>query len=367
VTVCVLGGYGTFGRLIVEALLDRQIDVAIVGRHQEALEAMLTHLRRVYPAEQCRGLVCDIEQDISAVFTQLRPQVVINTCGPFQEQDYRVAQACIAAKVHYIDLADARDFVTGIDALHEQAQQAGVLVVSGASTVPALSSAVIEHYQQHFSRLDRLQHGITPGQKSPRGLATTLSILTYLGKPIKSKLSHSSTRYGWQDMYRQAYPELGKRWMANCDVPDLDLFVDRYGLSDIRFSAGMESTMLHIGMWFCAWCVRLRLPINFAKHARFLLRASHWFDRFGSDAGGMHVVLSGVDHQGEPLRLTWFLIAKAGDGPRIPTMPAVILAEQLLHGNMQLRGAQACVGLIGLSDYLQALAPYAVTSQVTME
>ena len=70
--------------------------------------------------------------------------ILINATGPYQAQDYRLARTCIAAGVHYLDLADAREFVTGIVDLDAEARHAGVLVVSGASTVPGLSAAVVD-------------------------------------------------------------------------------------------------------------------------------------------------------------------------------------------------------------------------------
>jgi hypothetical protein len=61
-----------------------------------------------------------------------------------------------------------------------------------------------------------------------------------VGKKLK-RCAGYETRYGWQDLRLQKYPELGSRLMANCDVPDLDLLPDKYGIKKIRFSAGMES------------------------------------------------------------------------------------------------------------------------------
>ena len=53
-----------------------------------------------------------------------------------------VPRACIAAGIHYLDLADARDFVGRIGALDAAARAAGVAIISGASSLPALSGAV---------------------------------------------------------------------------------------------------------------------------------------------------------------------------------------------------------------------------------
>ncbi len=80
---------------------------------------------------------------------------------------------------------------------------------------------------------------------------------------------------GWQDIYRQTYPEIGNRWMANCDIPDLDLLPSHYKINEIHFSAGMESRFLHFSIWLTSWLVRLKLPIKLAKHAKFLLKLSH--------------------------------------------------------------------------------------------
>ncbi|HZF99242.1 MAG TPA: hypothetical protein VEY92_13600 [Pseudoxanthomonas sp.] len=51
--------------------------------------------------------------DLAARLVALAPGIVIHSAGPFQGCDYRVAEACLAAGVHCIDLADGRDFVAG--------------------------------------------------------------------------------------------------------------------------------------------------------------------------------------------------------------------------------------------------------------
>ena len=92
-----------------------------------------------------------------------------------------------------------------------------------------------------------------------------------------------------------------------------------------------------------------------------MLKASNLFNIFGSDAGGMHMILSGRGHDGQPLTRTWFIVAKAGDGPQIPTIPAILLARRLYEKDPGLRtGAYPCVGLVRLDDYLDALKPFAI-------
>ena len=135
--ILVLGGYGTFGARAAERLAREDgIELVIAGRSLAAAEAYAAVLART-----ARARVTPARLDASALTAQelvtLRPDVLINASGPYQAQGYGVARACIEAGVHYIDLADARAFVTGISALNNDAERAGVLVVGGASTVPA--------------------------------------------------------------------------------------------------------------------------------------------------------------------------------------------------------------------------------------
>jgi hypothetical protein len=307
----------------------------------------------------CRS--CSFEEnETRTALEKLKPAVVINTCGPFQTSNYTIATCCIHHGVHYIDLADGREFVTGITALNIMAKEKRVAVISGTSTVPGLSSAVLEHFKGEFTKIDQMTFGISPGQKAERGLATTQGILTYVGKPLKPYGGHKHKVYGWQDIYRQEYPDLGKRWMANCDIPDLDLFPKHYGIQSIRFSAGLELGFLHLGLWGLSWLVRLGLPLNLPRFAKPLLKASNMFDGIGSADGGMHVIMTGKGQNGEALARKWFIVAYDGYGPHIPTIPAIILAKKLAQGEETVTGAMPCVGMVTLEEYLTELQEYPI-------
>lgn len=309
-----------------------------------------------------RAFRLDITADLLATLKLEKPSVVVHTCGPFQGADYSVAKACIEAGVHYIDLADARDFVREFRGFDAEARAAGVTLISGASTVPGLSSAVLEHFRPRFTRLDRLDFSISPGQKAERGLATTRAIMSYVGKRLRPFAGHPKA-YGWQDLRRYDYPIMGRRWLANCDVPDLDLLPETYGLRDIRFGAGLEIGALHIGLWAMSWLVRWHLPLNLVNLAKPLLAASDAFNGFGSDTGGMHMVMEGIGLDGRSLTETWAIIAKSGDGPQIPCVPAILLARRLYEQDPALLpGAQACVGLVRLEDYLAELQRFDIAT-----
>ena len=108
--VLVIGGYGNFGGYIARALAsDAQIRLLIGGRSEAKANTFAETLDSLNPAE---GHAIDIDGDLAQAFERIAPDIVIHTTGPFQQQDHRVARACVARGCHYLDLADARDFVT---------------------------------------------------------------------------------------------------------------------------------------------------------------------------------------------------------------------------------------------------------------
>lgn len=355
--VLVLGGYGNFGKRISRALAAKGVEVVIVGRDAAKAQALAADL-----GPGASGVAARVPGGLGTLLSAQRPDVVVNTVGPFQGQGYETARAAIEAGVHYLDLADARQYVCGISALDGLAKAAGVAVIAGASTVPALSDAVLAEYGAEFAAIDRLRYGIAPGQGAERGLATTQGILSYVGRRLAPFPGIRREVYGWQDLYRQSYPGLGRRWMANCDVPDLDLLPERYAIRAIQFSAGLELTALHLGLWGAGWLVRAGLPLPLARLAAPLLTVSNRFNRFGSADGGMHVILSGRK-AGAPetaIERRWFIVARGGDGPHIPTIPAILIAHRIASGRPPAAGARPCLGLVSLQDYLDELAPYRI-------
>jgi short subunit dehydrogenase-like uncharacterized protein len=173
--VLIIGGYGNFGSYIARSLKgEAGIRLLIGGRSVEKARAFATSLDAFHSAE---GFTVDIDGDLAAAFARIAPDIVVHTTGPFQTQDHRVARACIAQGSHYLDLADARDFVVTIASLDTEAKAKGVLVVSGASSVPCLTAAVIDAYLPAFEQLEAVDYGISAAQQTNRGLATTAAVL----------------------------------------------------------------------------------------------------------------------------------------------------------------------------------------------
>lgn len=354
--VLILGGYGNFGKRIAESLsLLENITVVIAGRSKIKAQKLCQELALMGAKGELEGASLDINKPQFIVeLNALSPDLVIHTGGPFQGQDYSVPEACITVKSHYIDLADDRRFVCDISTLNKKALENDVLVVSGASSVPGLSSVVVDSFIDQFSRLDEIDFAIAPGNQADRGEATVRGILSYTGHafPVLSQ-GKWINQYGWMSPRKLYFNTLiGHRWLANVDIPDLELFPNRYGpLKTVNFQAGLELPILHLGMVTMAFLAKIGLIKDWSVLTKQIVKASEFFERFGSDIGGMQIRLTGLDNYQNPHQIKWVLSAENGVGPYIPILSAIILAKKLINGTIEKRGAMPCLGMYSLTDF----------------
>jgi short subunit dehydrogenase-like uncharacterized protein len=356
--VLIIGGYGAFGARVAERLArDADIEIVIAGRSLDRARAQAAALGPRARARIAHAAV-DATATTADALRALAPTVLINASGPFQRQDYALARAAIGAGCHYVDLADARAFVTGITALDAEARAANISVISGASSVPGLSSAAVLHMAADLEHVDDVHVGIAPGNSFDPGLTTAASIIGAAGKPfVVRRDGTDATVYGWQGLHRVTFPEIGARWMSDVDVPDVALFLQRYPqLATMRFSAGLEVGAFHLGLWAASWLARWGLVHDISALAAPMLALKRRLSFLGSDTGGMFVRVIGRDGHGARRTRTWQLLARRGHGPYVPAIASVILARRLLAGEKLPRGAMPCFGLFGLADFTAEVA-----------
>jgi len=371
--VVILGGYGNFGKRIVESLAKTEkVTLYVAGRNRDKAMAFIDSLCNNGSNQDIKATLspCVIDifaEDFAEQLETLAPFLVIHTSGPFQGQDYRVPHACINAGAHYIDLADDRRFVCDISQLDELAHANKVLAVSGASSVPGLSSTVIENFQHLFQTIDTIDLSIAPGNKAERGLATVKAILSYTGHAITVfRDGRWQEVYGWMDSKINDFGGyVGKRHLANVDVPDLAIFPEKYNVTErVTFQAGLELPILHNTMLGMAYLVKSGLVKNWAPLAKTIVGTSNLFLPFGTDKGAMEVFIQGRNQANAPESVKWTLYAPKGNGPYIPTLSTIILAKKLLNSGINEFGAKPCVGLFNLSDFDAYFQTLDITNEV---
>jgi hypothetical protein len=354
--VVVIGGYGNFGSLICNHLvLNQGVELVVSGRDSGKLARKVAELRTL-SGKTCQSWCVDVMREgVSEALRALDVQLVIHTGGPFQQQPYAVARHCIDAGVNYCDLSDCRTFVSGIASLDASAREAGVSVLSGCSSVPSLSAAIIDEHRARFRRIDSIEHGISSAAKMP-GLSTVLGVLAYAGRPIKQlKAGKVHEVPGWMDLTLRKIPGMGTRLLANVDAPDIDVFASRYEARTLRFKAGSGLKLGVIANYLLAWTVRRGWVSDPTPWATRLHRLGTRFEGLGDRKSAMYIEVNGVDHNDQPLQMQALLTALDDTGPQIPSCAAVALAAKMALGYRPEPGARACVGEISVAEYLAAI------------
>ena len=336
------------------------MDLVVAGRNSERAEAFVHALRQAGCGGSVQSAVLDrsapeFERELGA----LAPSVVVHAAGPFQGQDYRVAEACLRHGSHYVDLADGRRFVADFARLDRAAKSRGALLVAGASTLPAVSAAVVDHLGSGLAEIERIETAILPANRTERGRSTIAAVFSYVGKPVRVLHDGEWTnRRGWLDLRKVDHPTCPRR-AGLCDVPDLELFPGRYpSARTVAFHAGLELGWQQWGMWLMAWLARLGIVSDWSKHAGAYAKVSDWLISLGSDVGGMQVRVVGRDGAGGWVRKTWNLTAGSNHGPEIPCIPARVVALKLVRGELARRGAMPCMDLMSLEDFSAAAAEF---------
>ena len=361
-TVIVLGGYGGFGaRLSLRLAADGWM-VMVAGRNGQAAKRFAEVLPNAMP------LVADRNRDLTPILEEYRPFLLIDAAGPFQASGYQVAQACIACGLHYIDLADARDFVSGISVLDETARARGVVAMAGASSVPAMSGAVIDELAQDMEEVHSVEISISASNRATAGSSVAAAILSYVGKPVRLWQGRRwRQETGWHRLKRIHYRIRGKmpisRLVALSDVPDHDLVPARVpGRPAAIFRAGPEFSFQLLTLWILSWPVKWGWVASLRPLSRWLLPLQKLSMQFGTDRSAMAIEVKG-SLGGAFENRRWTLIAEDGCGPEIPTMAAQLIANATAEGTVA-PGARPAVGELSLAAFTPQFERLAICREI---
>ena len=355
--VVILGGYGVFGSRLAQLLLRDGCDVWLAGRSLAKARAEAERIG-------ARPIAVDLRADLQPIF-RVAPDVVIDAAGPFQfygDDPYRIAHLCIRNGADYLDLSDDADFTAGIAVLDEKARRAGRRVLSGASSVPGLSSAVVAELATGLDEILLIDTAILPGNKAPRGASVIASIVGQVGRssPVWRGGAWREVRC-WTDRRRFCLGPGLARSGYFINVPDIRLFPDKFGARSVMFRAGMELGALNAGLSALGALRQVwKMPVT-PSRARLLQRIASLLLPFGTDRGGMLVAVTGLVG-GQARRREWLLIAEAGEGPLVPGVVCRALLRRI--GRLP-TGARACLAETTLPDIEDAMSDLAIATRTT--
>ena len=356
--ILILGGYGTFGgRLAYLLANDERLTLLIAGRSKQKASAFCKQLP---VGAQKIPLFFDRNGDVEAQIKDINPKLVVDATGPFQsygEDPYRVVKACIANAVDYMDLADGSGFVKNINQFNEQAKLQNIFVLSGVSSFPVLTAAVVRRLSQKLAQINTIKGGIAPSPYAGVGLNVIRAIATYSGKRLPLiRNKQRSFGYALTETMRYTicppgYLPLNNTLFSLVDVPDLQVLPELWPeLDSVWMGAGPVPELLHRMLIGLAWLVRIRLLpslLPFASLFHFVINILRW----GEHRGGMFVLVEGCDGNGKKIERSWHLLAEGNDGPFIPSMAVEALVKRSLSDERPASGARPATQDLELEDY----------------
>jgi hypothetical protein len=364
--ILIVGGYGTFGGRLVDLLAsDERLQIHVAGRSFAKAQAFIAS-RSV--AAKLIALAFDREMG-DAQLRELKPDLVVDASGPFQvygAAPYRLVQDCIGARCNYIDLADGAEFVEGISKFDAAAKAAGVFVLSGMSSFPVLTAAVVRKLAKDINRVETITAGIAPSPYAGVGMNVIRAIASYAGQPVDILQNGAwMKRAGFWDSRRMVVnvpgevPLLPIRF-ALTEVPDLKVLSwERPEVQSIWMGAGPTPAIMHRLLWTASGLVKmgvLKSLLPLAPLMNWVVNTVRW----GEHRGGMIVEVTG--QAGE--KRSWHLLAEGEGGPLVPSIAAQAIVLRCLANRKPVSGARSGHQDLEIGDYAPLLAQHGIKTGV---
>jgi hypothetical protein len=365
--VLILGGYGTFGGRLARLLgATEGLQLIIAGRSQSTAERFCATLPEGFGHASA---VVDRDGDLIEQIGALAPDIMVDASGPFQAYGaapYRVVQAALDLGIHYLDLADGSGFVAGIRQFDDAARARGVFVLSGVSSFPVLTLAVIRHLMPGVAQLESVHAGIAPSPFAGVGLNVIRAIASYAGQPVRLRRGGvDASGNALTDTMRYVIAPPGRVPLrpvlfSLVDVPDLRAIPEHWPeVKEVWIGAGPVPEILHRGLNALGWLVRLKILRSLSPFApAFFFAINHL--RWGEHRGGMFVAITGRGADGARVARSWHMLAEGDDGPLIPAMAAEAIARRCLEGRTPAPGARSAASELELDDYRRLFGTRAI-------
>jgi Saccharopine dehydrogenase NADP binding domain len=312
-TVAVLGGYGTFGARVSRDLARRGHRVIVAGRDVARASALARELGGDHA-----GVAADVT-DLGSCRRAIRGATVVAVCaGPFSTLGSTPARAALDEAVHYVDLADDREYIRRLRALHTEFVRAGRCAAYGCSSLPAVSSALAASLLGGSDPPERSRVTLFIGNANPKGAASVRAMVERLGRTAQTT---EGERPVFGDPRTVPLPSpFGPRKAYTFDGPEHDLFPERLGIRAVDVRVAFELALANRGFALLA-----RLGPRWGRRTAALLGGlAALAPRTGTSGGAVLVELLWNDGR----RAARALIAE-GEGQRMAAFPCALAAHDL--------------------------------------
>jgi len=301
----------------------------------------------------------DVREPASLAALLRAGDLVVNCVGPFQYDADPLVAACVAARAHYCDLADDVAFAerARAAAVKHGADARGVLVCTGASTIPGVAGVLARAFEPapRAAEIARVSAYLSVGSRNPVSAALLASVLAPLGRRMPAgERCFASLRA------LRAHDGRLLRFGAYPAAFAGDAVTIGARAVPARFYFGFDRAALSALLRLAAPALA-RLPREaIAPLARMLLPFARVAPLFGTPRG----LLALVAEDAAGRELARIELSASARGLDIPALPPLWLAERIASASLRAAGLQRLDQLV---PYDEALAWFRADPAVRVE
>lgn len=163
----IYGSYGYTGELIVRAALDAGLRPTLAGRNEEKVRAQAAAHKlpyRVFPLGDPRNLEAEL-RDV---------RVVLHCAGPFLHTAGDMAEGCLRAGAHYLDITGEISVFEYLASQDGRATREGVMLMPGAGFDVVPSDCLAAHLKHELPNATDLKLAFHSAGSTSHGTALTM-------------------------------------------------------------------------------------------------------------------------------------------------------------------------------------------------
>jgi saccharopine dehydrogenase-like NADP-dependent oxidoreductase len=334
--IVIFGGYGVFGSLVARELAG--LPLRIAGRDG---------VRAARFAESLggEGMAADVSDPASCARALEGARVAVSCAGPFGELRPALPEACLAAGVHYVDIADDRGWFARLRGMGERFRSRGLTAACGCSTLPGISGALALVAAERLHEIRRARVTLFIGNANPKGTAAVESAASQLGRRFAAPQGTLIGLRGREVV--ELPPPFGPRGVYDFESPELDLFPNLIGAHEVRVKVGFESRMATASLAAMSYLgPEVGVPLS-----RAITPVARLASRFGHSGGYVKVELWSPDGEGSAAG-----IGGPREGQRMAALPAAFVARGLYEGRVEARGTVTSYEALGARPLLERIS-----------
>jgi short subunit dehydrogenase-like uncharacterized protein len=248
----IYGASGYTGQLCAEHAVARGLKPILAGRDAEKVRAVARPLAldwRAFPLDDPARLREGLADVRSA----------LHAAGPFSATARPMAEVCLAAGVHYVDVTGEIDVFEALAAMDGEARRAGITLLPGAGFDVVPSDCLAAHVAARLPGVRRLRLSIGGfGRLSDVSRGTAKTMLEAVGAGVRVRrdgrlVELAPAPKGVADFGRGPRPTVGVSWgdvstaWRSTGAPDIDVAFE--ATAGMRRAAGMPAPLRRLLGW----------------------------------------------------------------------------------------------------------------------